>query len=349
MPRQIRIEYGGAIYHVIARGDRQEAIVLDDGDRRTFFRTLGEASERAGFRVHAFVLMKNHYHLLLETPEANLSAGMGWMQNAYTRRLNTRHQLWGHVFGGRYKSIAVEPGNYFWVLLDYIHLNPVRAGMVKQGEGVEGYPWSSLKYYLGLPKSRPKWMETAMGYSVCGCKDTARGRDEFLKLLEARVDWKHFTKAGAAYSEGEGRAELSMQTNLRRGWALGSQQFREKLMKLLPKKAGGREYLKADGYHGEAVEEHGLQRAKDLIKAGLKYYQTTILELRHARKSDPRKALLAEIIQAETCVRLDWISAELRMGTRAGCCRLIRRVREAGDTQMRKQREAIHKISIIND
>ncbi|MFM8982894.1 MAG: transposase, partial [Spartobacteria bacterium] len=116
----------------MARGNRREAIVFDDRDRKTFLRTLGEACERAGFRVHAFVLMTNHYHLLLETPEANLSAGMGWFQNAYTRRINTRHRLWGHLFGGRYKAIVVEEGNWFWEVLDYIHLNPVRAGLVSR-------------------------------------------------------------------------------------------------------------------------------------------------------------------------------------------------------------------------
>ena len=140
MPRQVRREFEGAMSPVMARGDRREAIMRDDGDRRTFVRTLGEASVRAGFPVHAYVLMSNHYHLLLETPKANLSRGMGWMQSAFTRRINTRHRFWGHVFGGRYKSILLEPGNCFWALLDYIHLNPVRAGMIREAEGLESYP-----------------------------------------------------------------------------------------------------------------------------------------------------------------------------------------------------------------
>jgi len=144
---------------VVARGDRREPIVQDDQDRRTFLRTLGEACERAGFRVHAYVLMTNHYHLLLETKEANLSRGMGWLQNAFTRRINTRHRLWGHVFGGRYKAILVEPGNCFWALLDYIHLNPVRAGLVNAGDGLESYPWSSLREYIAVPQRRPRWQE----------------------------------------------------------------------------------------------------------------------------------------------------------------------------------------------
>ena len=175
MPRQVRIEFPGAMYHVMARGDRREEIVRDDEDRRTFLRTLGEASERAGFRVHAWVLMSNHYHLLIETPEANLSRGIGWLQNAYTRRINTRHRLWGHVFGGRYKAILIEPGNCFWALMDYIHLNPVRVGMVKAAEGLESYRWSSMKEYLSAPRGRPKWMEAAMGLNLSGCKDTPKG------------------------------------------------------------------------------------------------------------------------------------------------------------------------------
>ncbi len=169
MPRQIRIEFEGAMYHVMARGDRRGAIVKDDEDRRTFVRTLGEASERAGFRVHAYVLMSNHYHLLLETPQANLARGMGWLQNAFTRRINTRHRLWGHVFGGRYKSILVEPGDCFWALLDYIHLNPARAKMVssEQGLGLLDYRWSSLAQGYALPpKKRSKWLVVEKGLGI---------------------------------------------------------------------------------------------------------------------------------------------------------------------------------------
>jgi len=162
MPRQVRIEFEGAMDQVMARGDRREAIVRDDGDRRTFVRTLGEASVRAGFRVHACVLMINHYHWLLETPKANLSRGMGWMQNAFARRMNTRHRLWGHVFGGRYKSILVEPGNCFLALLDYIHLNPVRAGMIREAEGLESYTWSSV--WIGrIPQRRGRRCRREMG------------------------------------------------------------------------------------------------------------------------------------------------------------------------------------------
>lgn len=345
MPRHVRIEYAGAMYHVMARGDRREAIVSDDEDRRTFMRTLGEACKRSGFRVHAYVLMTNHYHLLLETPEANLSRGMGWLQNAYTRRINVRHRLWGHVFGGRYKSVVVEPGNCFWALMDYIHLNPVRAGMVKESAGLESYPWSSVKSYMSPAQARPEWLETETGFSVCGLPDSAEGRREYLEMLEGRVDWRNPTKAGAVFSEGEGRPELAVHSTLRRGWFFGSQKFREKLLALAGRSFEVRLKGKSNGYHGLASRDHGENRAAELLAAGLRHFQVGQEELKAARKSDARKCLLAEMIQAQTSVRLDWINAQLGMGTRSGCCRLIARVREnlVNDRKLRETQKELRK------
>jgi REP element-mobilizing transposase RayT len=129
MPRSIRLEHPGAFYHVMARGNRRESIYLDEDDRRFFLKTLGEACGMTGWRVHAWVLMSNHYHLLIETPEANLVGGMQWLQNTYTRRFNLRHRLWGRLFGDRYKAVLVEGAGYYYeTLLDYLHLNPMRAG-----------------------------------------------------------------------------------------------------------------------------------------------------------------------------------------------------------------------------
>lgn len=108
MARSIRIEYPGAYCHVMARGNRRERIYRDEEDRRFFLCTLGEACKRTGWRVHAWVPMGNHYHLFLETPEANLVGGMGWLQNTYTRRFNSRHGLWGRLFGDRSKAVVGE-------------------------------------------------------------------------------------------------------------------------------------------------------------------------------------------------------------------------------------------------
>jgi REP-associated tyrosine transposase len=348
MARSVRVEFEGALYHVMARGDRREAIVRDEADRETFLRTLGEASERSGFRVHAFVVMTNHYHILLETPEANLSRGMGWLQNAFTRRINTRHRLWGHLFGGRYKAILVEPGNCFWALLDYIHLNPVRAGIVQEKDGIESYAWSSLPHYLEPTRKRPPWMETATGFEVCGCADTASGRSEFLDLLERRVDWRSPRQAGTIFAEGDGKPQLAVYSSLHRGWFFGSESFREKLLKMLAKRPTRIE--KANGYHGPQLNDYAEKRAGDLIGAALEHFGIDLFTLQQARKGDWRKGLLAAMIQKETTVRLDWISEQLKTGTRAGTSRLATETRRrlATDRGLRRQAEAISRIAMLN-
>ena len=139
-------------------GDRREAIFQDDQDRERFLTTLGETVQRTGWRVHAYVLMSNHYHLLVETPFPNLVRGMTWFQTTCTVRYNARHRVNGHLFAGRYKALLVDPESegYFVTLLNYIHLNPVRAGLVPVGEGarVQDYPWNSLCGYY-RPGHRP--------------------------------------------------------------------------------------------------------------------------------------------------------------------------------------------------
>lgn len=129
MARGIRIEYAGAFYHVMARRNRRERIFRDEADRRFFCATLGEAWARTGWRVHAWVLMSNHYHLMLETPEANLVEGMKWLQNTYPRRFNSQHRLWGRLFGDRYKAVLSEGKSYcYYCSLMGLHLSEPGAG-----------------------------------------------------------------------------------------------------------------------------------------------------------------------------------------------------------------------------
>ena len=111
MPRKIWVEFPGAIYHVMSRGDRREDIFLNDVDRQDFLKTLAEACQKAGWQVHAYCLMRNHFHLVMETPKANLAAGMRWLLSACTIRLNHRPKLFGHVFGGRYKALLLDGGS----------------------------------------------------------------------------------------------------------------------------------------------------------------------------------------------------------------------------------------------
>src|SRR5688500_13286531 len=174
MARKARVEFPGAIYHVLDRGDRREAIFRDETDRVRFLETLGEVCGRTGWRVHAYVLMSNHYHFMLETPEANLVAGMRWFQTTWTMRFNRRHHLSGHLFQGRYKAVVVDPeaGAYFVVLSDYIHLNPVRAGLVGLQQRLFDYRWSSYPHYV-VERNRPAWLAPHAVLGELGLADTA--------------------------------------------------------------------------------------------------------------------------------------------------------------------------------
>src|SRR5437660_33253 len=160
MPRKVRVELPGARYHIMSRGDRRQGIFLDDVDRHDFVKTLAETCQKTGWQVHAYCLMRNHFHLVLETPEANLVAGMRWLLSAYTIRLNHRHQLFGHVFSGRYKALIVDGSGsgYLKTVCDYVHLNPVRARLLQPEDRLLSYPWSSLGSYVAAKEHRPRWV-----------------------------------------------------------------------------------------------------------------------------------------------------------------------------------------------
>ena len=145
MARKLRVEYPGAVYHVMDRGDRREPIFQDDEDRRRFIRTLGEACGKTGWQVQALCLLPNHFHLVVETPRGNLVAGMKWFLGTYTGRFNRRHKLFGHLFSGRYKALVVDgsgPG-YLKMVCDYVHLNPARAKLLAPQQALREYRWSS--------------------------------------------------------------------------------------------------------------------------------------------------------------------------------------------------------------
>jgi REP element-mobilizing transposase RayT len=131
MARPLRIEFAGALYHVTARGDRQENIFVTDADRISFLEILKQVVERFNWLVHAYCLMDNHYHLLVETPDGNLGQGMRQLNGVFTQTSNRNHNRVGHVFQGRYKAILIQKDSYLLELSRYIVLNPVRARMVK--------------------------------------------------------------------------------------------------------------------------------------------------------------------------------------------------------------------------
>ena len=154
MARQLRLEYPGALHHVTARGNAQQPIFLDDADRHHFLTLLGQEILQQRWRCYAFCLMGNHYHLLLETPEPNLSGGMRRLNGRYTQAFNRRHHRVGHVLQGRFKSILVERESYLLELCRYLVLNPVRAGL---GADPQAWPWSSYGATTGAHPP-PSWL-----------------------------------------------------------------------------------------------------------------------------------------------------------------------------------------------
>ena len=156
MSRPLRIELAGGVYHVTSRGDRREAIYLDDTDRLAWLTVFAHVCQRFNWVCHSWCQMTNHYHIVVETPEGNLAAGMRQLNGVYTQQINGRHDRVGHVFQGRYKAILVERDRYLLELSRYVVLNPVRASMVADPAD---WSWSAYGAMIGR-ESVPKWLNT---------------------------------------------------------------------------------------------------------------------------------------------------------------------------------------------
>jgi REP element-mobilizing transposase RayT len=287
------------MYHIMSRGDRREDIFLDDVDRQDFIKTLAEACQKTDWQVHAYCLMRNHYHLVLETPNANLVAGMAWLQSTYTIRLNHRHQLFGHVFSGRYKAQLVEgSGNgYLRSACDYVHLNPVRAGLLQAAERLLAYPWSSFSLYLAAPEHRPRWVRVDRLLGEHGIQqDTSATRQEFERRMESRrleeTDEEAFRE-------------------FRRGWCVGSEQFRQQLLEAMDDKLG-------EHHSGELRRESAEAKAERLIAEELGKLAWTESQLAGRSKSHPAKLAIASRLRKETTLSLKAIAHRVHLGAPKG-------------------------------
>lgn len=211
MTRPLRIEFPQAVYHVMSRGNAHQEIFVDDVDRNGFLQLLGEVVERCNWLCHAYCLMTNHYHLLIETPHANLSSGMHRLNGVYTQRFNRRHNRVGHLFQGRYKAILVEKESYLLEVARYIVLNPVRTQLVAHPRD---WKWSSYRATAG-EEEIPKFLTTDWIWS------------QFHENRhQATVEYQKFVNSKNAQKEGD---------KLRWKTILGSEQFLEKLKPLLRK------------------------------------------------------------------------------------------------------------------
>ena len=271
MARPLRFQYPGACYHIMARGDGGKMIFEDDDDRKVFITRLGEVCGRCGWRIHTWVLMGNHFHLLLETPEANLVDGMKWLLGTYSQGWNRVRQRRGHVFQGRYKSVPVngeETGAYYFrIVADYIHLNPARAGLAGGSRGkLVDYKWSSLGFYAkgkrkgkrkgirkGIRKGKgPEWLVTDRVMRAFELAENGRGRRAYVAWLEARA------------REDGGKISEKAESALRKGWYLGEESFKDKLLAMIENVRDGRNL---GNVTGGATKDHGEAEAGRLVRA----------------------------------------------------------------------------------
>lgn len=193
MARPLRIELAGGVYHLTSRGDRREPIYADDVDRLLWLELFGEVCDRFNWRCHAWCQMGNHYHLVVETAEANLSRGMRQLNGVYTQAANRRHARVGHVFQGRYKAILVDSDSYLLELTRYVVLNPVRARMVK---APEAWPWTSYRAMTGDVEA-PSWLETDELLAQFG-SHRSRAATAYQRFVHEGIDgesiWKHLNR-----------------------------------------------------------------------------------------------------------------------------------------------------------
>jgi len=296
MPRSLRIEYPGAIYHLLNRGDRREPIFRGDADRKRFLETVGEACAKTDWQGHAFCLMKKHFHLVVETPKPNLVVGMKWLLGTYTMRFNRRHRLVGHLFSGRYKALVVDgasPG-YFREVCEYVHLNPVRAKLLEPEQPLREFIWSSYPEYLKPPRRRPTWLRVDRLFGELRLpKDSGAARREFERQMEAR----------RRQESGQGQWAA-----IRRGWFFGSERLKEELLAQASERVGAQHY-------GSERRETDVVKAQRFVGEELRKLGWTELDLRSRRKNDPAKVRIAEQLRRETTMTLAWIARRLQMGS----------------------------------
>lgn len=245
MARSLRIEYPGAFYHVTSRGNEQKDIFKSQRDREKFLLYLEASTERYGAVVHAYCLMSNHYHLVLETPRGNLSQIMRHINGGYTTYFNVKRKRAGHLFQGRYKAILVEADSYAKELSRYLHLNPVAAGMVPRPEA---YRWSSYRSYIGQGAA-PKWLTTGFILGYFGSK-----------LPDARMSYRSFVEEALKEAVGNPLKDTVA------GTVLGGADFVEEIAeKYLGSKPADRTVPALKVLQGRPTLDHILGVVKDVL------------------------------------------------------------------------------------
>ncbi len=292
MPRKARIEYPGAIYHVISRGNYRKELFTAETTGAAFERAIFEVAERCGWKLHAYVIMSNHYHLAVETPEPNLVDGMRWLQSTFATRFNRFHNERGHVFQGRYKSILINENRPLIGLINYIHLNPVRAKLCTVDE-LKDYALSSYPKYW--KRKRPEWLDRTTLLSLFDLPDTLAG----MRKYEAHLKLQ---------DEGDPRKREALAKQYCRGWFLGSPQAKKDLAKDLFESAP------MVNWEGVDLKELNETRWEQIVQAELKRLKKKESAIAQDPKGTAWKVGIAKHLRKETTAKNPWIAERLKMG-----------------------------------
>jgi REP element-mobilizing transposase RayT len=315
MARSLRVEYPGAVYHVLNRGNYRKPVFETPEARDAFEACLFGACDRYGWRLYAYCTLSNHYHCALETTETNLSVGMQWLQSTFANRFNRAHQAHGHLFQGRFKSLIVERDEYLGPLIHYIHLNPIRANLATMDKP-DTYRWSSL-WYLDK-KKRPVFMDLSLGLHYAGnLADTPKGRRQY--------------KAYLAWLQEDNTMKRRLQfSSLCRGWALGSKTFKEELVeKYLP--VGSVRHLE-----GADFQEANQVRWEAMVKACMKSLGKTKADVQSNRKAALWKVMIACSMKERTSVSNVWLAKTLNMGVPQGVSRSVGQFKKSKGQQQKQ-------------
>ena len=310
MARKLRLEFPGACYHVINRGNYRADIFATERARVAFEACLFEACAKSSWRLHAYVLMSNHYHLALEAPEGNLVTGMQWLQATFANRFNKLRGARGHLVQGRYKSLLVEEGLPLGQVCHYIHLNPVRAG-VTSAEALDRYRFGSY-WYLSRPKQRPV------------CLDFTPALVEAGNLPDNAAGWRSY-RDYLAWQVTDGPAGRSKAyVKLSKGWALGGADFKRALIHDHALAASSR------AWESQGALEIRTEQWRVALVRCLRHVGKEQLEIKAGRKSAHWKVAIAAALKLKTQVSNRWLCEQLHMGTPVAVSQFVGLLRRQG-------------------
>lgn len=314
MARKLRLEFAGACYHVTNRGNYRRDLFTADGAAQSFYRCLDQACTRFGWLLHAFVIMRNHFHLAVETPEPNLSDGMKWLQGTWAQRFNRFRRETGRPFQGRYKAGHLEPGHVLAQVAHYIHLNPVRAKIVPPGR-VGEYRWSSLA--LLRRRRRPAWLiPSTLLHESGGLADTPAG-------------WRSYEAYLGVLFEQDSAFREEKCSRLVRGWAVGSATFRAELREKLREAGEQRSRFLLVRSDRNAIRDARSEWWEDRLRVLAQSLAINLADLPR-KKSAPEKLTLAAAMKETTSVSLGWLAQRLQMGATDSIASLLTRFRARG-------------------